>query len=447
MKKTISLILAVAFLALVLMPYISGRVAENATHHLAQQVNADSLRYGEVDISTYERGLRSTDYRFKWAPGAGANAYIKEPLEFSCVGSHGVLSYSYQCKVIDVPAYTDFLNEYLAAYDPLIIGGDVSIFGTTTQSIRLNAFEMVDREGELIKFQPAELSISMDKNLTAFDIDGIFEGIEAKGVGGQFALDNIAIEGNLRTNQHKLGIGDIRLKLRSVSLESEKDGKVSMNGLVMSTQTEEQGENIGLAYALSIKNFERRSTYSSAKDSSEGNQYSENLDLTNLKGDFRIGGVNMVQVAKLAETFQSMSKLPEKERNAAMLSLFPSLEALFKTGLNVSTNASADYKSEAVSGNAEIALVGDLRFGDFVLMSVNPNSFFSKFSARLQASLPHALLDANQQFKGLLERNPLYRKTEQGYTADMKLAENEVNLNGRAMSIEELLSLLSQSAP
>lgn len=429
------------------MPYISGRVAQNATNHLVQQLNADSLRYGEIDILSYERGIRHTDYRFKWAPGSSANDYIKHALEFSCVGSHGIVRYSYQCKILDVPAYTDFIEEYLAGYDPLMVGGDVSIFGTITQSIQLTSFEMIDREGALIKFQPGELSISMDKNLTSFDIDGIFEGVSAKGEDGQFALDDITIGGNLRTNQHKLGIGDISLSLKSVSLESEKDGNVGMNGLVMSSQTEERGENIGLSWALSIENFEHRANDQTQENQENQENQAEKLDLTNLQGDFTIGGANMLQVAKLAETFQAMSKLPEEERNAAMLGLFPSLEALFKTGLNVSTNASADYKSETVSGNAKIALVNDLRFSDFMLMSVNPDSFFSKFTARLQASLPHALLDANQQLKSALERNPLYSKTEQGYTAEMKLADSEVKLNGRSLTIEELLSLLSQSAP
>jgi uncharacterized protein YdgA (DUF945 family) len=436
MKKIISLILTLAFIALVLMPYISGRVAENAVHQLTQQVNANSLHNGEVEISQYERGMRTTDFSFKWAPGTIANAFVKEPLEFSCVGTHGALRYSYQCKVLDVPAYTDFVNEYFAGYDPLTIGGNVSVFGTITQSIALTSFEVVDREGELIKFQPASLSISMDESLTAFDIDGTFEGIKAQGVGGEFVLDNIEIDGKIRTNQQSLVIGGLSLKLGSVSLMSEQDGKVRMNGLVMTSQTEERGENIALAYALSIKSFERSADVSSEK-----------LDLTNLQGEFSIGGANMVQIGKLAETFQLMSQLPEKERNAAMLTLFPSLEALFKAGLNVSATADADYKSEAVSASADIALVGDLRFSDFVLMSLDPNSFFSKFNAGLKVSLPQPLLDANPQLKGALVGNPLYSKTEQGYTADMTLADNEVDLNGRAMSIEEMLSLLSQSAP
>jgi hypothetical protein len=436
MKKIISLIFAVAFIALVLMPYISGRVAENAIQQLTRQVNADTWDYGEVKLRQYERGMRTTDFVFKWDPGTTANAFVKEPLEFSCVGSHGALRYSYQCNVLDVPAYTDFVNEYLAGYDPLTIGGNVSVFGTITQSIALTSFEMVDREGELIKFQPASLSISMDESLTALDINGTLEGIKAQGVDGEFVVDNIEIDGKIRTNQHSLAIGGLRLKLGSVSLTSEQDGKVRMNGLVMTSQTEESGENIALAYALSIKSFERSADASSEK-----------LDFTNLQGEFSIGGANMVQIGKLAKTFQLMSQLPERERKAAMLTLFPSLEGLFKTGLNVSATAGADYKSKAVSGNADIALVGDLRFSDFLLMSLDPNSFFSKFDAGLKVSLPQPLLDANPQLESALVGNPLYSKTEQGYTADMTLADNEVDLNGRAMSIEEMLSLLSQSAP
>ncbi|MFT4629688.1 MAG: hypothetical protein ACI8PV_000802 [Dinoroseobacter sp.] len=436
MKKLISLILAVAFIALVLMPYINGRVAEKAIHDLSQQLNADSLQYGEVEIGQYERGMWATDFGFKWASGASANAFIKEPLEFSCLGNHGTLGYSYQCKVLDVPAYTGFVNEYLAGYDPLTIGGNVSIFGTITQSIALTSFEMIDREGELIKFQPASLSISMDKHLSSFDIDGRLEGLKAQGVGGEFVLDNIELDGKLRTNQHNLAIGGLTLTLSSVALASDQDGTVTMNALMMTSQTEELGENIGLNYSLSIKDFERSASVSSEK-----------LDLTNLQGEFSIGGANMVQVAKLSQTFQLMSQLPEEERNAAMLTLFPSLESLFKTGLNVSANAGADYKSEAVSGDAGIALVGDLRFSDFVLMGLDPNSFFSKFNAGLKVSLPQSLLDTNPQLAGALVGNPLYRKTEQGYTAEMKLADNEVDLNGRAMSVEEMLTLLSQSAP
>ncbi|MFT5612249.1 MAG: hypothetical protein ACI9LU_002759, partial [Polaribacter sp.] len=87
------------------------------------------------------------------------------------------------------------------------------------------------------------------------------------------------------------------------------------------------------------------------------------------------------------------------------------------------------------------------RFSDFVLMGLDPNSFFSKFNAGLKVSLPQSLLDTNPQLAGALEGNPLYRKTDHGYTAEMKLVDNEVDLNGRAMSVEEMLTLLSQSVP
>jgi len=435
MKKIISLIIVIIIVTIVVMPYITGRVAEQVSLQLVDQLNAQPNEYGEVEIANYERGLSNTDMQFSWAPAGAYAALFDQPLEYRCKGDHGVFEYSYQCKAQNVDGYTAFVEEYLEGNDPLTLGGSVSIFGTVTQLIELEPFTMTDDQGDQLSVNPGQLSISTDRNFTTFAIDGRFEGLNAKGDTGDFTVSDISGEGSVRLNKHNLYIGDMDISLDSIDLSPNQGEGLTMQDIKVLTVTRENGESLEMEYQFNVAELAQRK--SPASD--------EQLDIKNVDMSFAIKGAPMAAVAVLNEKIQAISSQNVDDQNAAMLSLGPDLESIFKTGFGVQTELSANYKTAPVNAAANIKLVGDLLFSDFLLLSVNPGGFFSKFEAGLQTAVPQSVLDSNPQAKFAISDNPLYSKTADGYRADIRLDKGRVNLNGQDMSIEEMLALLSQS--
>ena len=127
MKKLL-IPLAVLFAIILIMPFVTGNVAESVTRQLSAEVNAKQLEYGTRNIKEYERGYRSTNFQLEWTAPIQLQPLFPEGMSYDCNGSHGILSYQYECQALDVPNYSRFVEEYLDGVDPVSIGGEVSAF-------------------------------------------------------------------------------------------------------------------------------------------------------------------------------------------------------------------------------------------------------------------------------------------------------------------------------
>lgn len=437
MKKLLVLVLVVALFVALFMPYVTGRVAEDATLQLASQVNANSAEYGQLEVLQYERGYGSTQSNFSWSPGGSYGAVMSslfgDPVEYSCEGDHGVLAYNYQCRPLNVQAYQEFVEQELDGKDPLTISGSVSVFGTLSQTLNLEKFELRNEEQEKLSILPGQLSVKSDRSLNNFAVEGDFEGLLASGADGDFAVSGLALNGNIRLNQHRLAIGDLVLSANDIGLQSREDGNVQLQGLSMRSVSAEQGSNLAIEYGLAV-------------DKIVQTEADQPVDLNDIELDLQLQGIDMVQLGIFTEKLQAASKLPVEERNAARLSMMSDLEGLLKSGLKLNTTATANYASEPMHAKLDVELVGNLSLGDFVLLAVNPKSLFSKFKANMNTRVPKNMLEGNAAAMAALSSNPLYVESDRSYNSEINLLDNEVTINGDKMSIEELLAMLMQAA-
>ena len=86
MKKTI-IGLAIAGPALWLgASYITGSIAESETRNLVDQINQQSLEYGTAEISSYDRGVRSSSIRYSYSlpSSLAVMTGFKEKIEYQC---------------------------------------------------------------------------------------------------------------------------------------------------------------------------------------------------------------------------------------------------------------------------------------------------------------------------------------------------------------------------
>ena len=142
MKKTIMILAVVAITAFLAMPFITGTVAEKGIHQLVENINQRSSEYGTTEIMSYERGYRSTSSRFKWTPPTIYKELIDGEIVYSCDGSHGVLGFSYTCKLDSLEGYTQFVAQQLEGKDPLSLSGSISVLGNNEQTLQLAAFDL-----------------------------------------------------------------------------------------------------------------------------------------------------------------------------------------------------------------------------------------------------------------------------------------------------------------
>ncbi|MEM7359578.1 MAG: DUF945 family protein [Pseudomonadota bacterium] len=437
MKKLLVLIVVVAVFVALFMPYVTGRVAEEATLQLASQVNANSEEYGELEVVEYDRGYGSTQSNFSWSPGGSYGALMSglfgDPVRYSCEGDHGVLEYSYECRPLNVEAYKEFVEQELGGKDPLTISGSVSVFGTLTQTLNLEEFELNNEEQEKLKVLPGQLSIKSDRELNNFAVDGDFEGLVASGADGDFAVNGLSVNGNIRLNQHRLAIGDMELTAQDIGMQSDSDGEVQFQGLSMRSVATEQGDTMAIEYGMSL-------------DKVIQTEATEPVDMNDIELDLQLQGIDMEQLGNFTKKYQELSKLPPEESNAARLTMMSDLEGLLKSGLKLNTTASANYASEPMYAKLDVELVGNLSLGDFVLLAVNPQGLFSKFKAHMNTQVPKVVLEGNETAMAALASNPLYIESDRSYNSDIELIDNDVTINGNKMSIEELLALLMQAA-
>jgi len=93
MKKLIIGMSAVAAAVVVGVPYLTGKVAEDKSKELVDQINASASHLGTVEVLDYQRGFRSStsDYKYRFSKPYQELTKLEE-IEYSCDIGHGINS-------------------------------------------------------------------------------------------------------------------------------------------------------------------------------------------------------------------------------------------------------------------------------------------------------------------------------------------------------------------
>ena len=446
MNKALFLIIALLLVAALLLPNIIGRVAQSSTYHLAEQLNANRDEFGEVSIERYARGYASSETIVTWMPGSkqiALSAFIEQPIRLVCQGSHGFLSYSYQCTGENVEAYRKFVTTELNGIDPISISGDISVFGKIRLSLDLKEFQLQNSSNERITVKAGDLDFTTNKDAEEFYFSGEFDGLDAEGEDGSLAMQILKIDGNLRLNQFDIGIGSAAASVETLTLRSDQDGVLQLNGLNLEGDSKEQGTDLEMLYRLTVEQLRQTETPLANKGAQQSSKPND-LDLSKLLMEIRFAGVNMAQLSSLNQKWMALPSESESDNKASMLALIPEIEDLLKSGLSIDSRLAADYQSKPMSADFNLALVGDLTFGDFLLMKINPKTFFAKFKARMKTLVPQAVLDVNAKAMESVGNNPLYVKSGSNYESHIELLDGEIMINGEAVTLEQMMSLLNE---
>ncbi len=441
MKKVIISLACIAIIALFAMPFITGMIAEKATQDIVNTTNERSVEFGHTEIVSYERGYKTTQSSFKWSyPGAlqeGDNF-----VGYSCIGNHGVLNYSYNCKIDNLEEYTTFVNDSLNGKDPLSLTGKVTLWGSIKQRLELEEFQFTD-DSNVVSVKPAYINFDTNKELSDFIISGKLNGMDVKGGSDAFTLGQSEIKGDISLNEQGIGIGEIEFAVSSLNGLIKDQSTIELNDLLVVGQTQEKGENLDMDYQIKVENIITKLT--------DGET---DIDLKKLNFAMSMHGVDTLKVAainqKMSDFYNDIlsnqSAEPSTEQLGSLMAIVPDLEALLKSGLQLKTSLSADVSKEPASAEFDIALIDNMTMAEFMLAFSNPESLLDKMSANLKTSIPDSILSKQVLLKEAVINSPFYEQNGTSYQTDIKLAKDDVMLNGEKINANEFIALIMQQA-
>lgn len=458
-KKVIfGIVLALVVLALT-MPYVTGRIAQQATIDLQQRMLSDTDQFGDFDIQQYQRGVFSSEASFSWKPPKGLAGLTADRIAFNCVGDHGVLSYQYDCKVKDWAGYQEFVNQQLKGDDPLTVQGAVTLSGEINNQVLLREFRFKTESEDIVSVAAGELNIRTRPNTQRFVIDGSFDGAELKSDAMLAQLGDTEFNADLHLNQHQIVIGAASLVIDKATLADRQDAGVEIRQVSLQTDSIEREEFFDFSYQLKIAEIFQGAL---SLPSNSRKSY-QNLDMM-----LAIGNINMANFSKFYRNFKRIDEVTsdatrsgeaKSDSNANFLAMLPQFEDLFRQGANlqsrlkVTTPTTDDEKSEDLSAELKIELLNNLRFADYILMRVQPGALLAKFDAQFNASIPHSMVvaknesasdlaaDSQVQAPGL-SGSPWYLSEGNTSVSEVVVKGEEITVNGRRLSPGEFIRML-----
>jgi hypothetical protein len=442
LKKPIivtSLLIALLFIA---APYVTGKVAETETLRLVAKMNASSTEYGSTEVLHYDRGLRSSNARYKYTPPIAFDNFAKDfgDIIYVCESDHGITGIDYRCALQGESSYSKFVAENLDGEDPISVFGSISIFGGITQSLSLDQVKGLEVDGATLNFPDALISVSTNAEASEFHISGNSDAFEMTGNGEELSVGKMTLEGEFAQVVGSLFTGDMLIKLEHFTTKGPL-GETTATGLSVLSNANDQGDTLSSKVLFSIDQVTSQgSSFESIKDIDLG------LDFKGLDKQSVIQYQEFAQRLQ-GETFDALQSngAPHTEP-LQMAQLMPILEGMLKRGLELSANASAELDGKQNKVALDMKLLDSLTIEQLSLLISNPDDALEKIYLLLNVSLDKALIDSQPLVAAFIARSPLVAADSDNYQLDLELGQ-KIELNGNVMSFVELQTLVLSSLP
>jgi len=422
MKKVIIPIVVLVIAAFIGMPYITGKVAESETNKLVDRMNQGSQSYGHTEITKYKRGFRSTESSFKLLfPYAGDEVEVL----YSCDGSHGVISYSYECQIDSLGEYKAFVDTYLEGSDPLSVTGSVSILGSIEQRINLDAIEDIQTDGGKLSSKGGFVSIETDPKLKNFKFDGDIGSSEFSVEDVMLKINSVELNGDIEIADDGVQLGEADF-VASNFIYSKSNSTLEVKAFEVDTETTGNNESIAFDYDISAQNVVVKSDkeFPPIKKA-----------VINLTGK----GFDRTSVAQLTKTLQEVSEQGDftPEQQAVLI---PAAEGLLKKGLGLKLDVDFDFDKDEMTSEIDFKLIDDATITDLSAVVFNPESLLDKLSLENSVFLPETILEFDDSLAATVRNSPMFNRKGNGFKSELILKKNDMSLNGEKVTFAELMN-------
>ena len=430
MRKIIIIAVVVVGVGLSGAPYLSGFIAEKETRNMANTLNEDG-RYGQIDIVSYERGMRSSRVESEYTLPAYWQALLEtsDPIKYACDYAHGMTGIVYNCDFKSSPAYQAIMDQYFAGEDPLLITGNISAFGGSDQTIELKALEQTLADGVALKLAAVKVMIESDSGFKEHDGKARIGALEITSTDGSFTLTDSEISWDTSIASSGLMLVDFEASAEDLGFTDQQQ-TLSMRGLTMSN-------------ALDEKNGKLASKFLLASEVVNGAP----VTIKDFKMGLAIAGLDsaaLLEYQAFIENIQAEilesgeAQTLELSRAIAML---PILEKMLNKGLGVKLDLNVRLDDTPNSLDFDFKLLEKTTFSQLTAFMFDPESILQHFDIRLSASLDADLLDNKLGVGPILAASPMVVADGQTYKTSLKLGA-QPELNGEPISIEELQMMI-----
>ena len=272
--------------------------------------------------------------------------------------------------------------------------------------------------------------------------NGHQDGIVIDGEDVAITFNKLALESDININQHKLGIGEASISLDKFDMDIEND-KVLMEDIRVDVETSEQENNLNMDYRFTVDAMQT--------------QFGENslYKASDVQFDFSLAGLEMATFASLNEKMSNMLQdiagtLTEKEsiklqQAQTLMAVLPDAEKLLNEGFGFKVAGQAKINGQEAQFSIDAKLTQRMTSTDFMAILYQQQQPFEKLAADIAIKIPNAILEQDAKLSERIAQNPLFEKTSDGYSLRLKLSKDDMQLNDKPISTQELTNLSMQT--
>jgi len=321
------------------------------------------------------------------------------------------------------------------------MNGVAGLFGGLTQFLTIEEIKDLQEDGTTLNLAKTELSLTTDKSFSDFSVNGALPSMSIVDEDGTITLNDLVIEADLKKIQNNLFSGNTNFNVDNFKFDMA-DESLSLSNFKFVTNTKENGENLDSGGTLSFD------------ESTTSKTDSPFSTIEDVKVEIQINGLNQAALAEynaFAKQMQMdlMSSLNNdtqpSQSPADFMQVLPILEKMLTEELDFDIGFSGKFDDQENSMQLSLDLLDSVTMADAMTFAVAPQDALKKIDIKLAASFDKDTLNSQPGASITIENNPLFKESSDSYNINLELG-SEIELNGEAMTFEELQMMVMTSA-
>ena len=427
MKKYILISVVLVVTLLFGMPYFVGIAAQKETEAVVINLNEKLDGNGYFEILSYKRTYRATESVFKFYVSDFFEHEVE--LEYSCEGSHGIISYAYACSVNSYGSFQKIIDEHFGGKEPVTLDGEIVIFGALKQHLAIDSFNK-STDQQTVTFDGGIINFETTRDLNTLKVDGELGLFNFDYEDKKTSFGSIDVNGYFYDAGDTLDFGKIEIGVRDFSYFEQELSTLSAAKLQLDSSLNGRGDAVEFNFDLKMEEV-----FSLDDDSHEH-------EMDNLNVAFKVKKINrkaLVKLNKLIKTISAASEDPEDLAIGPMLTVLPTVESFLTQDFGFSLSVDATESSDRLFMAIDLNLNDKLSFLELSTVIYSPESILDQINFTSDMILPDAFVDLDADFAKYITDSSFYERTGDGYKSKFSIKDGNVNTNGKRLSAEKFV--------
>ena len=435
MKKYIFISVILSVTVLIAMPYLVGVVAQKETDAAVVSLNEKLDDNGYFEVVAYKRTYRATESTFKLSVADFFETDVE--IEFSCKGTHGLISYKYDCLVDDSSEnFQKTIDEHFDGKEFVTLDGEIILFGALKQHLVIDSFNK-STDKRTVVFDGGEINFETTRDLNTLKVVAKLGSFKLSYEDNKTSFNSIDVNGYFYDAGDTLDFGKIEIGVSDFNYFEKELSTLSAAKLQLDSSLNGRGDAVEF-------NFDLKVEQAFALDGDDKQHEVDNLSIA-----FKVREINrkaLVKLNKLIKTISTANEDPEDLAIGPMLTVFPTVESFLTQGFGFSMSVDATENSDRLFIAIDLNLNDKLSFLELSTVIYAPESILDQVNFTSDMILPDTFVDLDAEFAKYITDSSFYEKTGDGYKSKFSIKDGNVNINGKRMSAEKFVEEVMSEA-